>query len=275
MSWLRKLIGLDRDEHQSADIIENVPASEPYKSAAFVAFHPHNEIERLLIDAATNADARMVFQRALLEAELYAATPDAPEVVGERTVSSGENISLLNVQSPDGIPVAAIFTAQERIVEVFGMGTGFVAIRGEELLSIVAGQGAWLNPGFSYSVHWTADQLSALLGKPVPRTLQRDTQIMLGAPADPPTSLIAQLRSSLARDSRIAEAWLALAHWPEEEKSSWYLDIRTNLDADEVRNLLAETFRNADYAGRPLDMVVNRQSEKEGIGIRLVPMQTH
>src|SRR6185369_1220181 len=102
----------------------------------------HNEIERLLIDAATNADARMVFQRALLEAELYAATPDAPEVVGERTVSSGENISLLNVQSPDGIPVAAIFTAQERIVEVFGMGTGFVAIRGEELLSIVAGQGA-------------------------------------------------------------------------------------------------------------------------------------
>jgi len=200
----------------------------------------------MLMDAATNADTRMDFQRALLDVELYAATPDVPEAAGERTVSRGEHISLLNVQSPDGIPVAAIFTAQERIVEVFGMGTGFVAIRGEELLSIVAGQGAWLNPGFPYSVHWTADQLSVLLGKPVPHTIQKDTQIMLGVPADPPTALIAQLRSALVTDRRIVEAWLALAHWPEEGKSSWYLDIRTDLDADEVRDLLAETFRNAD-----------------------------
>ena len=275
MGWLKKFIGLGRDDGQSGDNIESTPASEPYKNAPLVAFQPHNEIEQLLMDAATNADTRTTFQRALLEAELYAATPDAPEVVGERTVSRGEHISLLNVQSPDGKPVAAIFTAQERIVEVFGMGTGFVAIRGEELLSIVANQGAWLNPGFPYSVYWTPDQLSALLGKPVQHKLQKDTQIMLGVPADPPTALIAQLRAALSRDNRIVEAWLALGHWPEEGNSSWYLDIRTELDGDEVRNLLAETFRNADYAGRALDMVVNKPSEKEGIGIRLIPMQTH
>jgi hypothetical protein len=275
MSWLKKLIGLGRNDSPSATYPEIRQPSEQLESAPFVAFQPHNEIERLLIDAAINADARIVFQQALLEAELCAATPDAPKFADLRTVGEGERISLLNVQSPDGKPVAAIFTAQERIVEVFGMGVGFVAIRGEELLSIVASQGAWLNPGFPYSVYWTADQLSVILGKPVQRTIKKDTEIMLGVPADPPTALIADLRAALAHDSGIVEAWFALAHWPEEGKSSWYLDVRTDLVRGDVQNLLAETFKRADYAGRPLDMVVNKPSGNEGIGIRLVPVQTH
>jgi len=275
MSWLKKLFGVGHNDGASAENSQILPASGRIESASFVAFQPHNEIERLLMDAAANVDARMAFQRALLEAQLYAATPDAPEIAEERTIQEDEHISLLNVQSPDGAPVAAIFTAQERIVEVFGMGAGFVAIRGEELLTIVASQGAWLNPGFPYSVYWTADQLGAILGKPQRRTVQKDTQILLGAPADPPTALIAELRKTLANDDRIVEAWLALANWPEDNKSSWYLDVRTNLEADAVHSLLAETFKNADYAGRPLDMVVNKPDGGEGIGIRLVPVHTH
>ena len=272
--WFKRLLG-------RGDAIPNIDAKADATEAAapaeapFVAFQPHNEIERLLMEAAVNPDARAAFQGALLRADLYAATPEAPELPGARTISEGETLSLLNVQAPDGSAVAAIFTAQERIVEVFGLGAGFVAIRGEELLSLVAGQGAWLNPGFPYSVHWTPQQLSAVLGKGQQRTIEKETRVMLGVPAEPPAKLVAALQTILGRDDRIAEAWLALAHWPEQGSSSWYLDVRTDLDGSVVRDLLAETFRHADYAGRPLDMVVNRPGASEGAGIRVAPSQTH
>lgn len=274
--WFKRLLGRGEaipNSDAKADAAKSA-ASAPAE-APFVAFQPHNEIERLLMDAATNADARAAFQGALLDADLYAATPEAPELPGARTVGEGEHLSLLNVRAPDGNPVAAIFTAQARIVEVFGAGAGFVAIRGEELLSLVAGQGAWLNPGLPYSVYWTPQDLSAVLGKGQQRTIEQETQVMLGVPAEPPTELIAALQAILGKDDRIAEAWLALAHWPEEESSSWYLDVRTDLDGSVVRDLLAETFRHADYAGRPLDMVVNRPGASEGTGIRVAPTQTH
>jgi hypothetical protein len=224
------------------------------------------------MEAATKPEARNAFQRALLEADLYAATPDVSPSVGARTVSQDERISLLNVQGPDGSAVAGIFTAQDRLAEVFGMGVGFIAMKGNVLLESVSESGAWLNPGFPYSVHWKPDELVAVLGKPVARTLKTATQIMLGSPAEPPTNLIESLKAVLGHDRRIAEAWFALAHWPDDGKSSWYLDVRTDLDSGVVRSLLADTFKHADYAGRPLDLIVNKPDGQQGTGIRVAPL---
>ena len=261
MSWLKRMMGGKSSE--AARPSAPAPAPTP-------TFVPINDIERLLMDAAVRPEARPAFERALLDVPLYAATPDVPETAGERTVGEGETLQLFNVESPEGTAVAAIFTAQERIADFFQRETGFVAIKGEDLLTIVAGHGAWLNPGASYGVYWSPADLAAILGKSVPRTIERDTQIMLGTPAEPPLALIAALRSVLSGDDRIADAWFALAHWPD-GTAAWYLDVRTALDAPAVQALLAETFRRADYAGRALDMVVNPPGGRDGTGIRVAP----
>lgn len=274
MDWLKRILGRSNEVPIGDASTEAAPVPS-HAQSVFVAFQPHNDIERLLMDAAANPAARMTFQRALLESDLCVATPEAPPFSEHRVVSQGESLQLLNVQSPDGEQVPAVFTAQERIVDVFGMGVGFVAMKGEDLLPIIATQGAWLNPGFPYSVYWTPSELAAIIGKPVPRTIKHDTKIMLGVPAEPPAALIASLKAALGSDNRIAEAWLALAHWPEDGASSWYLDVRTDLAGPAVQALLAETFRQADYAGRPLDMIVNSPNGKEGVGIRVAPSQTH
>jgi hypothetical protein len=252
-----------------ASVLGTKPDPSPAPSQR--PFHPYNGIERLLMDAARNPEARETFQRALMDAELYAATPEVPETGGYRTLQSGENVRLLNVKSPDGAPVAAIFTAQERVAEIFGSGVGFIGIKGNVLLDILAANGAWLNPGLSFGVYWDAQQLAALLGKPVSRTVKKDTKIMLGSPARRPEDLIAALKAALANDSAIERAWLALAHWPEEEKSSWYLDVRTHLPPAEVSARLKSVFMGGPFEGRPLDMVVNAPGAKDGIGIPIVP----
>jgi len=255
---------------------EATPSSAQGSSQTpFVAFQPHNAIEQMLAEAAIKPDARMAFQQALLEADLYVATPDAPEAVRMRMAGEAESLSVLNVKRPDGVSVAAIFTAQERIVEVFGVGRGFVAMKGSVLLEMVASHGACLNPGSSYSVYWTPNELARILGKLVPRTVKKGTRINLGTPADPPTALIEALKATLSRDPRITEAWFALAHWPEDGKWSWYLDVRTELDGAVVQSLLDETLKHADYAGRPLDMIVNKPGGEQGSGMRIVPLHTH
>ena len=271
MSWWKKLIGRRNTEAASTP---KPPTPEPASPVPLVAFQPHNDIERQLMDAGGNPEARWAFERALLDAELYAATPTAPEAPEMRRAAAGDKLSLLNVTGPDGAEVAAIFTAQERIVEVFGMGVGFVAVRGIDLLTMLAAHGAWLNPGFPFGVHWTSARLSGLLGLAVPRIIQQETQIMLGVPSNPPVALVDALRARLASDDRIVEAWFALAQWPGEGTSSWHLDVRTELPPDDVRRLLAETFRTVQHEGLPLDMVINRPGSP-GIGIRLVPLQTH
>jgi type III secretion system (T3SS) SseB-like protein len=273
MSWWKRLFGQRHGDSAGARPGRSEPV-EQAEATPLVVFQPYNDLERQLQLAATNPDARPGFERALLDATLYAATPDAPQAEGTRVVGAEEQISLLNVQSPDGQPVAAIFTAQERIAEVFGLGTGYVAMQGETLLAIVSQQGAWLNPGFPYSVHWSGEQLSALLGKPVTQVIETETRLMLGTPSNPPTALLAQIQAALTAEDRIVEAWFALAQWPGEQ-FAWHLDIRTELPAEAVRDLLAEVFRRGDFEGHTLNMVVNRPDGSNGAGIRLVPAQTH
>lgn len=248
--------------------METPPTSTP----PFVAL---NELEVLLIAASTAPNKRSEFQKVMLESDLLAATPEARNDSGWRTLKTSERVSLLNVPAPDGVPVAAIFTSEQRIVDAFGAGTGFIQMNGAALLELVAESGAFLNPGSAYGVHWTADQISAVLGKPVRITIEKETQIMLGVPKERPDALLAALTRSLSAESRIREAWLALAHWPDEDRWAWYLDVRTAMSADDVGAMLAEALKLTGETGLMLDMTVTNENAAEGSGIRLVPITTH
>ncbi len=277
--WLRKLFGkttidspesrlLTPDRTLDTAIHETSVASTP----PFVAL---NELEALLIAASTDPMQRSEFQDVMLKSDLLAATPEAHDSSGWRTLKKSERVSLLNVPAPDGLTVAAVFTSEQRIIDAFGAGTGFIQMNGAALLELVAESGAFLNPGSVYGVHWTADQLSAILGKPVRITIQKDTQVMLGAPKERPEALLDALTRSLSAENRIREAWLALAHWPEEDRWSWYLDVRTAMPGDDVSALLAEAFKLSSQTGLTLDMRVTNENEAEGSGIRLIPTSTH
>lgn len=247
----------------------------PDSGPAPSSFSPQNDLERLLMAAATDPSRRTAFQQALLRTDLYAATPEAQGDGEWRTLEADEQISLLHVTGPDGSPVPSIFTSEARIGQVFGPATGYIRMNGETLLGIVAGSGAFLNPGLDYGVHWTAADLAVVLGRPVQRTVEKETQVLLGSPSQRPEALIAELQRVLGSDPRIEQAWLALAQWPDADGGSWYLDVRTGLGADDLNALLADLFTTADFDGRPLDLVVNPPGRDDGVGIRVAPAQTH
>ena len=111
--------------------------SPPEEAREQSAFQPQNELEELLIAAATDPEARPRFTQALLTSDLLVATPDAPAAPVER-ISEGETISILNVQTPEGTPMPGVFTSELRLAETFGAGAGYVGMNGRVLFEIIA-----------------------------------------------------------------------------------------------------------------------------------------
>lgn len=233
-------------------------------------FEPLNMVERQLVAAATGGpEQQKAFERFILDETLYAATPDMPV---EETValSQGESLKLLNVSLNDGRQAAALFTAPERVAEAFGE-IGYVGIQGRVLFEMIRATPAVLNPGQTYGVVWEPEAMAAMLGLPVERVVTKDTQVMLGSPANPPVELIARLKSAFATVPQVEAAWLALAVWPEDGTRTWYLDVRTaSADHEPIRRALPEAVEGADTQGQSLDMVINPSGQPDGSGIVIV-----
>lgn len=239
------------------------------------AFAPTNMVERQLVAAANGGlDQQKAFEKFILDETLYVATPEVP---AEETVSfsQGENIRLLNVPLNDGRQATAVFTSPQRVAEAFG-DVGYIGIQGRILFETIRATPAVLNPGQAYGVVWEPETLAAMLGLPVERVVKKDTQIMLGFPADPPTELIGRLRNAFSALPQVEAAWLALAAWPEDQTQTWYLDVRTSsADHDPIRRALPDAIQGADMHGRPLDMVINPVGQTEGVGIAIVERASH
>jgi hypothetical protein len=114
-------------------------------TAASTPFMPLNDLERLLMAAASGGDdARKAFEAALLTEPLYAATPE-----GDGT---GDVVTLLSVEHRGALRATALFTAAERAAGVFGPDVRTVSWPGRVLLETVAENPAVLNPGQPYGV---------------------------------------------------------------------------------------------------------------------------
>ncbi|MDZ4111024.1 MAG: enhanced serine sensitivity protein SseB C-terminal domain-containing protein, partial [Brevundimonas sp.] len=210
------------------------------------AFTPVNMVEQQLVAAANGGlEQQEAFERFILDETLYLATPEVPE---EETVtfSQGDSIRLLNVPLNDGRQAAAVFTSPQRVAEAFGE-VGYIGIQGRILFEMIRATPALLNPGQSYGVVWEPDSIAAMLGLPVERVVKKDTQIMLGVPADRPTELIERLKTAFAAIPGVEAAWLALAAWPEAQTQTWYLDVRTSSeDHEPIRRALPGAIEDAD-----------------------------
>ncbi|MBN9221391.1 MAG: enhanced serine sensitivity protein SseB C-terminal domain-containing protein [Mesorhizobium sp.] len=242
---------------------------------ATVDFQPVNELESLLMRAAKDPSWRRQFAQALLENELFAATPTTPSHTQPHIFQPGEKLAILSATGGSGRRAPAIFTSEGRIVRAFGPGAGFIRVNGKALLELVANDGAVLNPGSDYGVEWMASDIVALLGKPVRRTIEKETQVLLGVPSERPEDLIAHLRTSFENDPKVEEAWLALAHWPESNSRSWYLDIRSDAPRDEINATLSGALSKTASLKYPVDVVVTPPDSSSGQGIRIKPVETH
>jgi hypothetical protein len=172
-----------------------VDAASP-RDHATMAFTPVNELERLLIAAATDAAARPNFYRALLDHELLVITEGQKSAApGVRTLGEGESIRirLLEIQGKLHAPV---FSSSERIAAVVSEEVGFLAMKGSAVLQMLRGKDVILNPGSDYGKLFPPQEIEAMLDGSIFGSKKLDVggqKILLGQPKEYPHRLVDSL----------------------------------------------------------------------------------
>lgn len=227
-------------------------------SPAAAAFEPLNDLERLLMAAASGGEAeRGAFEAAVAEAELWvvpAAGETDPDVLRLRTVAL------------EGRPATAVFTARERAMRSIPDGEP-VSYPGRTLIETIGANPAVLNPGHGYGVRWSPDAMASLIGRPNPLPADRyPTEV--ARPARTPPGLVEALERELGADPAVKAAWLALARW-RDGAEGFLLDLRGAPDTVAVPVLMNRVLQGLTLDAR-LDVVFGSPDQPAGTGLEIV-----
>jgi hypothetical protein len=209
-------------------------------------FAPLNDLERLLIAAATDPNARGAFTQAALNGDLYlspAGDPPAEGGFGPIVVS----------KLPSGEPASAVFTAAERIAQAVGPNARVLKRNGREMLSALSNGPVHLNPNLTPAVIWSVPDLQEMLTGSRQVVAPVGAQILLAHPAERPAALVEALSASLGQVEAIAGAWLLLANRSGQASPSWLLGVETRGDWSEVNAAIAAGIKGLNLEGRVLE----------------------
>ena len=228
-------------------------------------FEPENDIERMLMRAATEPAARPAFARALMDAQIYVVfVSDKPSIAGpdgKLTVPAGAKLSLQAATRGEE-KLVAFFTAPSRAREWFkGRGDHIVlSDKARDLFVRHHNASFFLNPGSAYGKEFLRGEILALLNghfgdEPKTETFQKGEQILLAHPKEIPADLIAALARELGALNSVRCAFLMLAQRSGKSEPSWMLGVDDNGSWEDVRAAIGRALKDDVLSGWMLDAV--------------------
>jgi hypothetical protein len=239
--------------------------------------NPMNPLEELLYAGLADATQMGVFERVMLDADLYAVPePDSPGGTpgddGAKVLRPGEQLVLRGVVLNDGRNTVTLFTDPSRAIQMFGAGTRILAMQGRKLLDMLKDTVILLNPAGGRGLMMEPDQIKAVLEHaPLQPAVRPSGPVELFDIPGPsfPISLIQRLEVAF-KDMKIDAAWLAAARWSETGQMGWFVDIRTAAPADETVALCERAVRGLAFGDEVFDVSVSKKGGKKGVGMKLV-----
>jgi hypothetical protein len=160
---------------------------------------PENELEKLLMQAASDTSARNDFYTKLLWSDLIVITngqQDIPE--GVKVLEKDTTVQFVTFENGE-IP---LFTSTNRIFDkgIVKEQVSFMAIKGQELFDFTRGATFILNPYSDFGKELIPDEIGSLLDGSIfennqEMTIQSDTEVQIGQPATSPDELVNALTS--------------------------------------------------------------------------------
>ncbi|MCB2379510.1 enhanced serine sensitivity protein SseB C-terminal domain-containing protein [Hymenobacter sp. BT635] len=175
-------------------------------------FEPNNVLEQLLFNAATMPEFRPGFYQALLNEEVFVVTiPKEGQPMGEIAPVEGMEIQL-QVLNDGKIPV---FTSKERIFEAEGTEDTlpFMRLRGLDFFQMVQGADCALNPFSTVGKMLPANEIAELLNSDLAQAPAGNVQVMLGAPTEEHSKIVAALREFALSKPQVETAHVAVVHF--------------------------------------------------------------
>ncbi|THD68033.1 hypothetical protein E7Z59_10325 [Robertkochia marina] len=186
------------------------------------ATFPENELEKTLMDATTNVSARTAFYEKLLLNDFVVITnnhyPSEEEV---RMLEKDMKVQFATFE--DGkIPV---FTSTNRIFDkgYIREKLPYLALKGQNLLSITKGSTLILNPYSDFGKELIPSEIESLLnGSIFDKTneiiIEQDTEVQIGQPAKYPHELVRALSELFYKKQHVNAAYLGAIKMDKTEK---------------------------------------------------------
>ena len=239
--------------------------------------NPMNPLEEALYEGLADASRMGMFERLMLEADLYAVPePDSPGGTpgddGAKVLRQGEQLILRGVVLNDGTNTVTLFTDPRRATTMFGEDTRILAMQGRTLLDMLKDAVVLLNPDGGTGLRMNPDQIKAVLEhEPVRPTVRPSGRVELHAvePVNEPIILTAALRAAF-KPPMIESLWLARAIWPDIGQIGWLADIRTDQPSDAMKALVERAVRGLQFGNETLDVSVGKPGGEPGVGLKLV-----
>ncbi len=177
-------------------------------------FQPENDLERSLVKAANDPSHRPQFYRDLLASEIYVIHAGGqPLEIHDGVLQEGANLQMEAWQR-DGEDWLPIFSSLTRLQQYLQSKAVYVQLHARDFFEITRGANVLLNPGLDYGKEFTVAEIERMLDGSIfhagqSYTIDKETQILIGQPAEYPTELVNALSRLFRQHSHVRAAYLA------------------------------------------------------------------
>ena len=229
-----------------------------------------NELEKLLMVAATDPSARPAFYRAVLEEELFIIREGEPPAKRQRFVAQEGMKIEIRAMELQGQVYTPIFSSEERISVVVKEKVAFLGMKGRYLLEIVRGKKLILNPGSEFGKVFNEQEVESMLNGSIFQTTRPmdvgGKQIMLGQPKEYPKHLTEPLGKLFAKLAEVKGAYLAHAFIAgSDQKPHTLIGVEVDGDWDKVRDAVGGVLQSAAKPGEVVDLYPVVRGKEDGI----------
>lgn len=186
-----------------------------------------------LLERATHEPAyRPEFYQRLMDAHVLVISGDEkPGGQDEMHLKEGDTVNLVQWPREDGTNVLPFFTSVEMLQKAIDREVSYLSLPARALFQMTEGTMLVINPFSDFGKEFTPEEISTLLAGGIPgghaeeKTIQKDTQVLLGQPKNYPGRLVESLTTLFAQEQALQKAYLAQMFNPSEGQVKPHLII--------------------------------------------------
>jgi len=178
-------------------------------------FVPENELEKVLMAAATSPEARPRFYELLAKSDLLIIdeNPQTAEPAGRHVLEKGRALQLRQLDI-DGVRHTPVFSSPARISAVVDRPVRTLGMNARALFEMVGKDHVILNPGSPYGKQLTPQEMASIVDgsifAPLPSEVVSEArEVMMGQPANYPTHVTNALAAFFKTKKPVRAAYLA------------------------------------------------------------------
>ncbi len=184
---------------------------------------PANQLEKALHKAAADHTQAPAFYEELIQSNVFIlGKPEENQDTGKIVLEEEQALIIQHWErANDKSPVVPFFTSLQMLQQAIDTDEPYLELPAEALFQLTMGVSLVLNPNSEFGMEFEPEDIAVLLDKDLMLnnefTLDEETEVLLGIPADIPSAFTAMLSDFFSKHHQVESAYLGTIQIPEDD----------------------------------------------------------